>query len=821
MDIRKFLRGVLDGNSILFLGAGFSVGAKNILDTNFLIGEGLCKKLILDGRIDVSEDSERDLQDLGYVSGLYLENNTKRDLIRLLKDNYTCKEVSENQLEIAKANWKRVYTTNYDDIMEYSSKSNGKLRDPIVMKDRIGDIYGKDNAVIHINGYIGELNEETLESEFKLTSQSYRQKSISDSDWAIALFNDIENADCVIFIGYSLNYDLELQQIFAANTKLKEKCLFVTYNPSKREEKTMRLFGDLYVDGLVGFCNELKNFAQGYETKERLYNYGCLKVAVCPHKVNTSIVSKDIIDLFVTGNVQNSIVYSSLNDEYIFERDCTSMIIDFLKKEGKVAILHADLANGKTVVLKQLEKKLITIGNVYYLNKLNSKYADDIEQIASLPGNHFVIFEDYNQFMDYREWKDIKKYRFSNIKYIFTARSYINDNFFYRVLEDFELNNKEIQMYDLNVLSEVEIKCCISILDKYNVWGKKSTLSPYGKKKYIEKECSGGIRNILLDLYSSPQIKSKIDELIKVIIANDNLKNVLLMSFISNIMSLNLSFSDICLILNNNINLSEIKQVREFNEFVLIENNKIYMKSSVISTYILQNGDYNKDVLFLLCKMVEVLSIHSYNSKYKSLLRLIISFSSVRLVFNRKEKDISKEYITFYENARKSGFYNNNPFFWVQYALAVMEVKDYEMAEIFLNNASAFSKDRYSEDSYQIESLKARLILERTIYNKAFECAFKNFLEAHKLICSNKTPEKHYPFKQAKKYITFYKLFYSSFSKDERVKFMYSCMEIKGKMDEYLLKQYSFEKNFRKKSNEIRNISMQLKEIISKMGSDK
>ena len=180
-----------------------------------------------------------------------------------------------------------------------------------------------------------------------------------------------------------------------------------------------------------------------------------------------------------------------------------------------------------------------------------------------------------------------------------------------------------------------------SILDKYNVWGKKSTLSPYGKKKYIEKECSGGIRNILLDLYSSPQIKSKIDELIKVIIANDNLKNVLLMSFISNIMSLNLSFSDICLILNNNINLSEIKQVREFNEFVLIENNKIYMKSSVISTYILQNGDYNKDVLFLLCKMVEVLSIHSYNSKYKSLLRLIISFSSVRLVFNRKEKDIS------------------------------------------------------------------------------------------------------------------------------------------------------------------------------------
>ena len=47
--LEKIVKNVLDGNAILFLGAGFSVGAKNIDNTDFPMAAGLCKELIKQG----------------------------------------------------------------------------------------------------------------------------------------------------------------------------------------------------------------------------------------------------------------------------------------------------------------------------------------------------------------------------------------------------------------------------------------------------------------------------------------------------------------------------------------------------------------------------------------------------------------------------------------------------------------------------------------------------------------------------------------------------------------------------------------------------
>ena len=62
--IEKIVRNALDGNAILFIGAGFSVGAKNINNTAFPVAKGLCKILIEEGNIDIDEEDEKDLEDL-------------------------------------------------------------------------------------------------------------------------------------------------------------------------------------------------------------------------------------------------------------------------------------------------------------------------------------------------------------------------------------------------------------------------------------------------------------------------------------------------------------------------------------------------------------------------------------------------------------------------------------------------------------------------------------------------------------------------------------------------------------------------------------
>lgn len=454
---------------------------------------------------------------------------------------------------------------------------------------------------------------------------------------------------------------------------------------------------------------------------------------------------------------------------------------------------------------------------MYFLDDISSGLADDLEYISSLDGQHYIICENYNKLLDYEEWLIIRKYQYSNIKYIFSARSYINDNFYLKLANDLDVDYKQLAMYDLNILTDHEINNFVKYLSRYNLWGRHAAKSFSDKKRFIQRKCKGEIRNLLLEVYRSQNVVSKINEILDIICRDKTCKEILLMTFVCNIMAVDISYSDIEIVLGYRINKLYFEQYNEIKELVLIEGNALRFKSSSIAAHVIAKKNFNKDILGLICKMTNVLVRHTYNAKYRNILKLMISFSNLRLIFNRDDKNISNIYVQFYENARKTQFYSNNRFFWIQYAIAVMEIKDYNAAEIYLENASSFSMERYGEDSYQVESLRARLLLEKTLYNKDIEKAFDNFEKAHNLICSNKTPEQHYPYRQASCYVEYYSTFYHYFNQEQKVAFMFMCTEMRRKMSDYLSKTNLFEKNSRKKSKEIEHILHRIETIIHKM----
>ena len=154
MNLEEAILHAVEGNALLFLGAGFSSGAVNQANRSFPLGGHLCERLIADGDIDVSADDENDRKDLGYIAELYLECNTKRDLLKFLKKEFGCKEYSEAHAIIAETQWKRIYTTNYDDIVEMASKQQGVMRETIDPEKRSSDVLQYENAIVHMNGYI-------------------------------------------------------------------------------------------------------------------------------------------------------------------------------------------------------------------------------------------------------------------------------------------------------------------------------------------------------------------------------------------------------------------------------------------------------------------------------------------------------------------------------------------------------------------------------------------------------------------------------------------------------------------------------------------
>ena len=101
----------------------------------FCTSEEFCNVLIEKGNIDTEGEAEHDLTDLSYIATRYLETNTKRDLIGIIKEYYSCKTVNDEHKTIARLPWKKVYTTNYDDVMETASKNIGINREVLVADD--------------------------------------------------------------------------------------------------------------------------------------------------------------------------------------------------------------------------------------------------------------------------------------------------------------------------------------------------------------------------------------------------------------------------------------------------------------------------------------------------------------------------------------------------------------------------------------------------------------------------------------------------------------------------------------------------------------
>lgn len=814
MTLEESIMYALEGNAILFLGAGFDAGVINHRDEEFPLGDQLCERLIKDGNIDVSEDGENDKKDLKYISERYLETNTRKDLLLFLKDEFICKSFTDSQKIIAEIDWKRIYTTNYDDTMEFASKEIGKRRETVDPKQSYSDVVLKKEAIIHLNGFVGNVNERDLDETFKLLGTSYRKRSIPNSDLAISLSNDIKNSKCLIFIGYSMDYDIELQQIFVESGVNKTKCIFISYNPSKRQRKNMENFGDVEAIGIEQFAKKLSEQALTYMPEKREYRLKCLE-KIEPEKMepSKSISDESVGNLFLKGEVKLENMLSVYSSSYAIKRTLCDEIAENISKDYQAIIIHSDMGNGKSILIRELELHLASRGKVYFLRDINSFIQDDMEYLSEERGIKYIFIENYNRIIDSEFVRVFANGVQDGIKFVFTVRTYLNENLYQRFISKFKMEEDKIAIYDINVLDENERNDMLALLNKYSLWGERATLNSAGKKKYINRQCNGEIKNVMLDLLNSPKMKGKVEELLEILFENQDTKEIILMSFICEVIACDLTLEDIILLLNKQARTARILKSEQIHEFIDFKNNRIKLKSSVMAGYVLQHMNYNEEVEEILKRILSVLDKNHYIRQYEHMLRMLISYSNLRMLFNRGEKGYTERITKIYELAKNLQYHKENPFFWLQYAIAKMEEQRYDMAAIFLDNAEAFRKKKYDVDSWQIDTNRGRLLLEKTVYEKNEREAFDNFDSAYHYLHDNRTPDMHYPLRQVSLFEKYYRTFYEGFSLEEKNIFLTHCIEIQKTLDQYL-----FSKNQRQRNNrELKRIKKMLEKMREEM----
>lgn len=228
----RLKRLISTGNALVFVGAGFSKDSINIMESTPPLAKDLALQISNKSANYLKEigadphyiEEINQCDDLMVASDFFLNNIPQKDeLLKLLKNNYTIKDVTQEQVDIFSMKWRRIYTTNYDNAIELSLIKSGKSVTPLTLEDVPNQYKSAEDICLHINGRIERSKESDLDSAIKLTTSSYLSpEQFLTSNWYRQFKADIDNASAIVFLGYSM-YDIDIQKIFLMIPQLEIK----------------------------------------------------------------------------------------------------------------------------------------------------------------------------------------------------------------------------------------------------------------------------------------------------------------------------------------------------------------------------------------------------------------------------------------------------------------------------------------------------------------------------------------------------------------------------------------------------------------------
>jgi hypothetical protein len=517
MELEEAIEHALEGNAVLFVGAGFCVGAKNILNMDFLIGRTLSKHLC--NKAGVTEDT-----DLNTAADMYLHKFGELSLISELQQQFSTKEVSSSHLVISKVNWRRIYTTNYDDILECAYSKTSKKLVPITTDDDPHEVASWGNACLHINGFVNRLSHATLFNSFKLTDTSYATESFARSGWGYIFGKDVRLARAVFFIGYSL-HDLDIKRALYSEPKISDKLFFIVENnPSSVTEFQLSQFGQVVPIGVNGIAELLSEKLANWEPVEKCPIYTCFEEFNLAQGIS-KVQDKDIFDLYLYGEVNQNYICDSVgrrqdtdNNYYISRVVLDQAANEIRSGTSKNMLIESQLGNGKTLFIHGLMCILSSEGfNIFSLRDPTGNVNKEIEDICAIDNKVLVVVENYHRHLEILKY--LGHNRRSNLALVLTSRNEIHD-VYYLDLES-ALNTSAIREINIDKLQDIEIAKLAYVLSVHGLWGSHAAAPDHKQRELIKKKHRAEFQRVLLEVIESPDIKKRFEDLLQSINSNN------------------------------------------------------------------------------------------------------------------------------------------------------------------------------------------------------------------------------------------------------------------------------------------------------------
>ena len=688
------------------------------------------------------------------------------------------------------------------------------------MSSSLREYRDKSNTVIHLNGSVSDLTSNSLSEEFKLTSSSYLTQSFLKSEW-ISLFRyDLKDCDAIFFVGYSLAYDLDIKRLMFENPSIKDKTFFIVSDDEKPSKlKIMERFGSPITIGVDGFANEIQKQMAIYKPPVIKYEkpFFCFVRPNCGN-VRPKIQDNAIWDLFFWGIPQIEILKYSYHysPDYLYyvHRDYLDKAIDLINNGQQNILVHSDLGNGKSLFIIGLSIELKRLGyDVYLYDHYDVSLNREIERICKIDNNRVVIIvENYS---GNREFFDmLKAYRTNQI--LIVSDRTVNNDMGYDWLVD--VVKAQFYSIDLNILTDEEVEQLINIFDAYGLWSHLSAKNDFEKKSYIVHGCKRSFRNILLGLLNSPTIITRFSSIINNIKERNNFYEALVLVLVSKVFDLNMDLDMLSDAIDDTLIGNQMfKRNQIVKEFINFDSLQIKVKSSILAEVILDKIVDGAIIEKVMAKTFLNFDKKRHNLNYKRVLRALLSYTNMQRVLNHNDPKYKSIIVGFFEEVRQCAFCQNNPHYWLQYAIVKLDDRDFPLAETFFKNAYSYAAKKDSFDTYQIDNHFARFLLENEIESGNDKTCMDVFLKAHRILMDTKHDKdtKYYPFRVARNYKPFYARFYKNMSHKNKEVFVHSCEEMLEMIERYYKVAPAYANR-----KDVREAKIQLEQIVASSNSD-
>jgi hypothetical protein len=758
MELEEGLKLALDGRALLFVGAGFSRGATNLEDNDFGLGVDLAVELSREANLPTG------LQ-LDDAAELYVAKFGEAPLIDKLKLDFSAKTVTKGQEDIARVPWRRMYTTNYDDVFELACGNIGKRVDSVISLDDSSKISKRNLICVHLNGFIRRTDNDSVWNDLKLTQASYDNSSAMDTEWGSLFRAELQAAPAIFFVGYSL-WDIDIRRLLFEEQLIDKTFFVLGVNPPIATAHRASKFGLLIAAGVDEFAAQVADFQKTYIPDD---NPTPISFCLNLYESNVKAISmedRSVFDLLLFGRLRPELVTATYLGQvnYCEPRSATDLALSRIDSGSKVIVVHSALGNGKTVTLEAL--KYLAHAKGYRVSSLVNRgetLSEEIQTTINTPGPNIFFIDNYV------EWLDILPlfgtHQSENFVLVMSARSASHD-----VLVDrLERDLKTDQIFEVGVdkLEGEDIEGIVDYFDEFGVWGNQASLSRRRKIDHLKINCESEWHSILLRLLESPHIVEKLQVLLSALKRDGTYHEAIIRLLILAVLAYRPPTQILVSLCGDEILETGFRKDPVAQEIIEFGRTSVGVRSSVTAGVLLKEiVDPNVSIKALvgLIKEADSLPYGLYNNE---LFKSFVRFSNLHLIF--PEKNRGRAGMRVYEAVKHLPRCKKSPLFWLQYAIAALVAQSFDRAKSYFKNAYSFADQLDSYDSYQIDNHYARFLLERVIFLKDSAAAMSAFREARVLIFSQLTNERlHYPFRVAAAWGTFYTFFRDDFSKGDK-----------------------------------------------------